>query len=92
MKILKSESARKQILMDEIITIDEERISLMSVVENCSYSIRHYIDYLAEREMRLIGRFKKKFGIYPPAGNDLVWLEYISLENKGLSAGSRNKI
>ena len=66
MQIMKNNSGKKSLLLDQIISMDEERLSLLSVADNCSFSIRQYINWVSEREIRLIRRFRKKFGIYPP--------------------------
>ncbi|MHB8360799.1 MAG: hypothetical protein ACYDDC_03235 [Thermoplasmataceae archaeon] len=73
---LKNNHVQRIDLLERIITVDEERLSLLSVIDNCSFSIKNYVSWLTEKELRLINRFKRKFGIYPPAGNDLVWINY----------------
>ena len=92
MQIMKNNSGKKSLLLDQIISMDEERLSLLSVADNCSFSIRQYINWVSEREIRLIRRFRKKFGIYPPAGNDLVWLEYEPAVKPYMDNKLRNKI
>ena len=83
---------KKSMLLDQIISMDEERLSLLSVVNTCSFSIRQYITWLSDREIRLIKKFRKKFGIYPPAGNDLVWLEFEPTIKPYIDNKYRNKI
>lgn len=92
MQILKMNYRKKSMLLDQIISMDEERLSLLSVVNTCSFSIRQYITWLSDREIRLIKRFRKKFGIYPPAGNDLVWLEFEPTIKPYIDNKYRNKI
>ena len=92
MQILKMNYRKKSMLLDQIISMDEERLSLLSVVNTCSLSIRQYITWLSDREIRLIKRFRKKFGIYPPAGNDLVWLEFEPTIKPYIDNKYRNKI
>ena len=92
MQIMRKTTEKRSVLLEQIITMDEERLSLLSVADSCSFSIRQYINWISEREIRLIRRFRKKFGIYPPAGNDLVWLDYKPSIKPYVDNKLRNKI